>query len=347
MKPPQVSLILPAKNSEKTLGKCLESIAKLDYEKDRMELIIVVGKSKDRTCDIAKSFCESEHAFPVKLVCEEGEYGGGFAINKGFEEADGEIIALTNADCFVESNWLGELIKPFKDASIGGVGGRVTTFTGSSLLQKIIGREMESRFACIGEYMRAPQDANLAWRRETFAAVGGYDPSFKVAYDADMGYRVFGAGWKIAYRPTALVQHYNRDNLSEYWFQLEEGARYMVRISRKHPERIVTGNEHARRLPTAEAIAGMVSLFGLLWASLTGSSALLYAGLFSVFVLSFVSTAIVFSKVPDTLSLSTAFVSFFRSFAYGKGLLLGLLDGAREGFSVRYGDAAWVQKFQS
>lgn len=51
--PPFVSIIIPAKNQERTIEECLRSLNELDYPKDRVEAVLVDGHSTDRTVEIA------------------------------------------------------------------------------------------------------------------------------------------------------------------------------------------------------------------------------------------------------------------------------------------------------
>ena len=51
-----VSIIIPTRNEEKLLGKCLEGIKQLNYPKEKLEVIISDGMSTDRTTEIAQGF---------------------------------------------------------------------------------------------------------------------------------------------------------------------------------------------------------------------------------------------------------------------------------------------------
>ena len=57
----KLSIILPTKNNERTIGQCLEAIAQQSY-KD-YEVIFVDNFSSDSTLEIAKSFTEKMHIF--------------------------------------------------------------------------------------------------------------------------------------------------------------------------------------------------------------------------------------------------------------------------------------------
>ncbi len=98
----EVSVIIPTKNNGDILEKCLSSIKNLDYPKDKIEVIIVDGHSKDATVEIAKKY-------GCRILYEDiGTRGG--ACNVGVRNAEGKFIAFTDADCVVPKDWLTNLI---------------------------------------------------------------------------------------------------------------------------------------------------------------------------------------------------------------------------------------------
>lgn len=92
---PFVSILIPTRNNEGDIERCLRSLNSLDYPKDRYEAIVVDGHSTDRTVDIAKSL-------NAKVVYD---LGGGkgrvHGLNAGIDCAEGDYIAFTDADCAV------------------------------------------------------------------------------------------------------------------------------------------------------------------------------------------------------------------------------------------------------
>lgn len=104
----KISVVVPTYNGERTLNRCLNSV--LDQTYKDYEVIVVDNNSTDRTKDIIKEF-QLIKGEKVKYVFE-GYRSRGGARNAGIEAASGEIIAMTDMDCVVPTNWLSELIKP-------------------------------------------------------------------------------------------------------------------------------------------------------------------------------------------------------------------------------------------
>lgn len=117
---PFVSIIIPVKNEERILGRCLEAIDRLAYPKDRLEVIVADGLSTDRSREIAEAHGAKVVPNPKQTVVA--------GRNRGFEVAQGELIAFTDADCVVGPDWLKTGVGAFQmGAAIAGVGG-VTRF---------------------------------------------------------------------------------------------------------------------------------------------------------------------------------------------------------------------------
>lgn len=103
---PQISVIIPAYNEEKTISSCLKNIINQDFS-NKYEVLVVNGPSTDNTESIVKKF-------PVKLV-NLHERGIGMAWDTGVKRARGEIIAFTEADTIVPNNWLSTIYNKFNE----------------------------------------------------------------------------------------------------------------------------------------------------------------------------------------------------------------------------------------
>lgn len=114
---PQVSIIIITFNSEDTIDKCMSSVFKVDYPRDKYEVIVVDAGSTDRTLEIVKKF-------PVdKLIVEEGALRGK-ARNIGVREARGEIVAMVDSDLSsVDNDWLSRAVREFDDPYVALVRG--------------------------------------------------------------------------------------------------------------------------------------------------------------------------------------------------------------------------------
>ena len=109
----RVSVIVPAYNEEAYIEKCLEGITSQEEKPD--EIIVVNNNSTDKTVAIAKKF-------PVRIVNEK-EQGMIQARNRGFNEAQYDIIARTDADTIVSPDWIKKIKENFSDEKLVGLSG--------------------------------------------------------------------------------------------------------------------------------------------------------------------------------------------------------------------------------
>lgn len=108
MELPSISLVIPTRNSEKTLERCLRSIMEQDYPREKIRLMIVDAFSSDGTVDVAKRF-NAEVLYNPRITGEAGK-----AV--GVEVASGEVLAFVDSDNVLASrDWLLKMIEPLTD----------------------------------------------------------------------------------------------------------------------------------------------------------------------------------------------------------------------------------------
>ena len=103
---PLVSVIMPAYNSEKYIGKSIESVLAQDYEK--FELIIVDDGSKDGTKSIVEQYAKND--IRIKLL-EQANQGVSAARNKGLDTATGEYVAFLDSDDLWDADNLSVMVQ--------------------------------------------------------------------------------------------------------------------------------------------------------------------------------------------------------------------------------------------
>ncbi len=177
---PFVSIIVAARNEEKNIRQCLNSLTKIDYPVEKLEVIIVDDFSTDATGKIIDEFTSKfphfKKVIPVDRVIPKP--GKTNAIVNGIRNSKGEIIFTTDADCIVKPTWIKSQIKYFTD-NVGVVTGftfqkSYSQFTGMQnldwvyLLTVAAGTiNLGIPLSCIGN--------NMAYRRDAYDWVGGYE----------------------------------------------------------------------------------------------------------------------------------------------------------------------------
>ena len=108
---PRISVVIPTKNSAKTLGQCLASIRAQDYPQQKIEVLIVDAASQDQTLSLARRYRTKILDNPLVT----GEAGKAV----GVKAAEGELIALVDSDNILPTkDWLRQMIVPFSNVEI-------------------------------------------------------------------------------------------------------------------------------------------------------------------------------------------------------------------------------------
>jgi glycosyltransferase involved in cell wall biosynthesis len=205
---PSVSVIVPVYNGEATIERCIESLVDQDYPRQRYEIIVVDNNSTDGTVEIVRRY-------PV-LLLEERRPGPGAARNRGLAQARGEIIAFTDADCYAEARWLKELVKPFVDPMVGGVGGAIKSASRATAVERYSDdRPVLKHHLSDPPFLPFLTTANAAFRNNIIDAVGGFDESFtKASEDVDLSWRIqLEAPCKFVSASKAVVYHKHRQTV--------------------------------------------------------------------------------------------------------------------------------------
>lgn len=190
---PKISVIIPAKNSQRTIGKCLMHILNQNYKP--YEIIVVDGGSNDRTQEIATKY-------GAKVIIEpthEGNYPG-IGRNYGAKNAQGEILAFIDSDCYAEENWLMKVKDFLRYEEIGIYGIIVKDGTGS-----LISRAYHYLINEIS-YDFSPSRC-MAIRKEIFDKIKGFDETLTAGEDNEISYRVISLGYKIVIDKETKVYH--------------------------------------------------------------------------------------------------------------------------------------------
>ncbi len=95
---PKVSIILPARNEEEFIGKCLDSLIKQDYQ--NYEIIAIDDSSEDSTWKIISEYAKKHsNIIPVSARPKpDGWMGKNWACMEGYDKATGELLLFTDAD---------------------------------------------------------------------------------------------------------------------------------------------------------------------------------------------------------------------------------------------------------
>lgn len=194
-----ISIIIPAYNEEKYIGKTLASIGKLKKKKDwDIEVIVINGGSTDNTAKVAKKY-------DVRVI-NELHKGIGFARQQGLLRAKGEIIAYTDADTIVPENWLIRHVETLTTEGVVFSYGSFRVYDGTFPYYQHINYIQPHILWWFHHIFGKPIAAgqNLAFWREKALRIGGFDEDIKVMEDIDLAIRMTKIG-KAVFLPDLIV----------------------------------------------------------------------------------------------------------------------------------------------
>ncbi len=200
-----VSIVVPVRNGEAVIGPCIRSLLGARYPNARSEILVVDNASTDRTAEIIQQF-------PVRYLFA-AERGPSCARNRGIEECKGDWVVFVDADCVATTEWLAELVLPFENSDVWGVAGEIISYPPKTKAQRYMAmrKSLWQKPAVESRFWPFAVTANVAFRRETFAHIGLFDPLLVRGQDKDFGRRFLDAGLELAYAPRAVVFHRHRE----------------------------------------------------------------------------------------------------------------------------------------
>lgn len=224
----KVSLVVPVYNGEATIDACIQSLLALDYPADHRELIFVDNASTDRTAELLRLYSDK-----VRLSFE-ARKGPAAARNNGLRKARHEIVAMTDADCTVDSGWLRHLTEPLRDPSIGLVGGTILSKRPGNAIE-LFGEKIHDHRSAI-EVWQPPYVITMNWasRRSVLRQVDFFDEQFMRCEDVDLAYRAFEQGVKFGFASKAIVYHQNENSLVDLSREGYLHGYYSVQAIKKH-----------------------------------------------------------------------------------------------------------------
>lgn len=235
---PLISIVIPVKNEEASLGQCLKSLKQLNYPRAQLEIIISDGLSTDGTAEIAKSY-------EAKVVKNEGQTVAS-GRNVGFQRSRGDFIAFSDADCVMDKDWLDNALKYFEDEKAAGVGGPNIAPENETLFGKAVrflflfGSKMSNSVYVTDlkkvKMVKHIPGCNAIYKREALEKVMPIDETLLTCDDTEMNYQLMKKGGKLLFAPDVIVRHYRRDNPKKFWNQIYRYAIGRLQLGKKHKD---------------------------------------------------------------------------------------------------------------
>src|SRR5258708_7516081 len=318
-----VSFVMPVRNEEEYIRASLQSLVEQSYPASECEIIVVDGRSSDRTREIIEEMRERN----PQVRCLDNPAGiVPTAMNIGIRAARGEVIIRADGHNVYPRDYAANCVKYLEETGADNVGGPcVTVGADESFSARLVAAILSSPFGVGNSKFRTSREESFvdtvpfgAFRREIFDRVGMYNEKLVRNQDNELNARIRKAGGKI-YLTSALTTQYhpvkNFMGLLKYAFKTCKWHIFTLRENRES-----MGLRHL-----APAMFLMLLLL-LLPASFVRATALAFLiGMLCAYIL----TGFYFSLRAKTkgewdVALVQPFATFCFHIAYGAGTLFGL-----------------------
>jgi len=224
MKPnlPFVSVIIPCRNEEKYIEKCLDSLLAQDYPRDNLEFLIVDGVSEDKTKEIVKTYVNK---YPFIQLLDNLKKFTSFGLNIGIKKAKGDIIIRMDAHAEYGKDYISQCVNSLKEYKADNVGGAIKTLpAGKSILARAIAIVLSSIFGAGSSFFRIgskkPKWVDTVfggcYKKEVFKKIGFFNERLIRSQDIEFNQRLRKSGGKILLVPDIKVYYYPQSTFKDF-----------------------------------------------------------------------------------------------------------------------------------
>ena len=321
-----LSVVCPIYNEEKYIAQFFDSILLQDYPKKDLEILLVDGMSKDRTRDIIAAYTAQ---YPFIRLIDNPDKIVPCAMNRGIEQAKGDIIMRLDAHASYQPDYFSVLVNGLKRLHAENVGTVCKTDVLNKTPKTLAIREvLGNKFGVGNSTFRTGIDQEQevdtvpfgCWPREVFVKYGKYDERLVRNQDIELNKRILRGGGKIYILPDTFCTYLAR----ETWHALAKNnyANGKWNILTVYYTKMFSSLSLRHFIPLLFILSLIVPLLlALIWwpfAFVSLASLAAYTSL-----LSGISLKLAIQKNLNFFYLLTTF--FVLHFSYGWGSLIGIL----------------------
>jgi len=205
-----VTLGVCAKNAEKTIRECVDSVIRQRYPTKLMQIIVVDGCSRDKTISVAVNAAASRNDLKVEIYSDGGK-GLGTARQTVVDHANGKYLIYVDADVKLCEDFVEKHVKLMEEnPEIGVAFGKLMHQEGT-----LVSTVWDLYHFTAGGFIGT--DATI-FRSEALVQAGGFDVSIRGAgEDVDLINRIKAKGWQTTINKDARFFHRFKENFRDFW----------------------------------------------------------------------------------------------------------------------------------
>ncbi|MDD5606582.1 MAG: glycosyltransferase family 2 protein [Candidatus Pacebacteria bacterium] len=322
-----ISIIIPCRNEEIFIGKCLGSLLEQDWPKDRMEILVVDGSSEDKTKEIIHEYSK-RYPF-IRLLNNPNKFTP-FAFNIGVKESKGELIFLMSAHAGYKKDYISKCVKYLEEHNADNIGGIMKTLPReNTLISRAIVLALSSSFGVGNSKFRKGAVKPMwvdtvfggCYRKEVFNKIGLFNENLIRSQDMEFNIRLKKAGGKILLHPEIISYYYPKaTNLIKFFLYNIKNGIWIIYSSKFTKKTLRIRHYISFLFVLALLITGLLGIFNLYFWFIFLFILTLY------FLINFyfsIKIAIKEKELKYIFIMPIAFMS--RHISYGIGSFLGII----------------------
>lgn len=243
---PSVSVIIPVKDSQATIGAAVDSLLRQDYQ-GRVE-ILLVGDVNDPTWEPIRHYIRSGQVRIIETTVQTAYRDANAKRTIGLAKARGEILALTDSDMALPNHWISTGVQYILRGwpCVGGpMRGATGSFwdayadlvsLGSMTPRFVVNRVVDDKRFGLPHH-KPPITANVFMTRDALKTAGDFDPTFVHDYeDYSWCWTACKSGIPLLCTPTLQGDHYHRQGWQSFIRQYTRSGRGCADFVMKYPE---------------------------------------------------------------------------------------------------------------
>ena len=219
-----ISFLLPARNEEKIIERCLRSIdAAASKYSGKTEIVVVNDGSSDDTEKIAGQIL-GDLKFATGKLINIPKSGKGYALQHGLESTSGDIIFRIDADSVLDEGAIGPIIRHFKNPEVGCVSGMIFPLESNTIWQKSLGlmfiyyMSVIKRGQELFDSVLVQAGAFSVFRRDALLKIGGWAMK-QFGEDGEITNRMGRYGYRNELELDSLLYSEVPSNLTHFIYQ--------------------------------------------------------------------------------------------------------------------------------
>ena len=232
-----VSVVIPCRNEENYIEKCIKSFLNQTYPMELLTIIIADGMSTDNTRVVIDRLKEKHDN--IVLLDNKG-LSAPKGMNLGIKYNNSDIIIIFGAHAYADKNFVLENVKALESEEVGCAGGLITTVNETDK-GAAIAEAMSCPFGVGNALFRYAEKESYvdtvafgAYRREVLDKIGLFDEELVRNQDDELNFRVEKSGAKILLSPKIKSTYVGRGDFKKLWRQYYQYGFWKVRVIQKH-----------------------------------------------------------------------------------------------------------------